>query len=337
MRAVLNRCRIPMVLGLALFCLDAARAADVRIFSPGVGSGLAGGMDPVFDPDCGGFYFVRSNGSDAVILYSHRAAKTWKPPVLAPFSGVWRDIEPALAPDATHLIFASNRPALPGQPALNGSYKGAIPQGGGNLWKVSRARGGWSEPQRLPDVINSSDSVFSPAIAGDGSLYFMKPDEAGGVFHLYRSQWRDGDYQAPQRLSFSAGDQGDFDPAVAADESYLVFSSMRPPAEPGKTALFLVSKTGSDWGAPIPLADKLGADVYGIEPKLSPEGRSLYFSNNRVESVSYPKSPAAARDSLHTMEAWNGPQRKIWQVDLTPVLREYGLPVSGQSGRTTCQ
>jgi len=330
MNTILNRYRVLVVLSLILSCPGAAQAAEVRIFSPGVGSGLAGGMDPVFEPDCSGFYFVRGNGSDAVILYSRRASKTWKPPQLAPFSGVWRDIEPSLSPDAKYLIFASNRPALPGQPALDGSYKGALPQGGGNLWKIARVGGKWLEPQRLPDLINTSDSVFSPSIAGDGSLYFMKPDRAGGVFHLYRSQWHDGEYEAPQRLSFSNGEKGDFDPAVAADESYLVFSSSRPPAEPGKPALFLVTKNGSDWGEPVPLAEKLGAEVFGTEAKLSPEGRTLYFSNKRVESVSYPKSLAVTRDSLRAIETWNGPQGKIWQVDLTPVLREYGLSISGQ-------
>lgn len=330
MNVTLNRYRVLAVLSLALSCAAAVRAAEVRIFSPGVGSGLAGGLDPVFEPDCNGFYFVRGNGNDAVILHSRRAATAWMPPTLAPFSGVWRDIEPSLSPDGKYLIFSSNRPALPGQPALDGSYKGAIPQGGGNLWKVTRTGSKWSQPQRLSDRINTSDSVFSPSIAGDGSLYFMKPDQAGGVFHLYRSQWRDGEYETPQRLTFGSGEQGDFDPAVAADESYLVFSSSRPPAEPGKPALFLVIKNGSDWGEPVPLAGKLGAEVFGIEAKLSPEGRTLYFSNSRVESVSYPKSPAAARDSLHAMETWNGPQRKIWQVDLTPVLREYGLPLAGQ-------
>lgn len=315
------------VLGLALSTSGLARADPVRIFSPGVASGLAGGMDPVFEPDCGGFYFVRTNGDDAVILYSSRAGKTWKSPELVPFSGAWRDIEPALSPDGAQLIFSSNRPILPGGAALDGSYKGARPQAGGNLWKVTRIKGKWSQPQRLPDLINSSDSVFSPSIAGDGSLYFMKPDVAGGVFHLYRSQWRDGEFQAPQRLSFSNGEPGDFDPAVAADESFLVFSSTRPPAQPGKTGLFLVVRRGSEWGEPVALMEKLGPDVYGTEAKLSPEGRTLYFTNNRVEPVTFPKTPDAARDSLRAMEAWNGPQRKIWQIDLTPVLREYGLPL----------
>jgi len=330
MNIILNRYCVLAALNLTLSSLGAAQAAEVRIFSPGVGSGLAGGMDPVFEPDCSRFYFVRVNGSDAVILYSQRGAKTWKPPQPAPFSGVWLDIEPSLSPDSKYLIFASNRPALPGQPALNGSYKGAAPQGGGNLWKVAHVGDKWLEPERLPDLINTSDSVFSPSIAGDGSLYFMKPDQAGGVFHLYRSQWHDGEYEAPQRLSFSNGEKGDFDPAVAADESYLVFSSSRPPAEPGRSALFFVIKKGTDWGEPVPLAEKLGPEVFGTEAKLSPDGRTLYFSNNRVEPVSYPKTLTSARDSLRAMETWNGPQRKIWQVDLTPVLREYGLSVSGQ-------
>ena len=87
------------------------------------------------------------------------------------------DLEPAMAPDGTFLVFASNRPAMPGGPALDGNYEGhSQPGRGGNLWRVDRTADGWAPPRRLPDAINAGASVYAPAVAADGSVYFMQPD-----------------------------------------------------------------------------------------------------------------------------------------------------------------
>ncbi|WP_431216111.1 hypothetical protein ACQ86N_16615 [Puia sp. P3] len=93
--------------------------------------------------------------------------------------------------------------------------------------------GQFGEPYRLPDIINGGSSIFSPAIAADGSLYFMRPLADTGRFHIYRAAWRDGRYAAPELVAFSApGSFGDVDPAVAPDESFLVLvrTDRWPPA-----------------------------------------------------------------------------------------------------------
>jgi len=68
-----------------------------------------------------------------------------------------------------------------------------------------------------------------------------------------------------------------------------------------------------------------------INASDSVSGR-LSFSNS--EQGDYDPAVAAAQYSLHAMETWNGPQRKIWQVDLTPALAGSALSVSGH--QTTC-
>ena len=58
-------------------------------------------------------YFNRASADRAklIIMMSHSVPEVqWKTPVVAPFSGTWRDVDPFLAPDGQRLYFSSNRP-----------------------------------------------------------------------------------------------------------------------------------------------------------------------------------------------------------------------------------
>jgi Tol biopolymer transport system component len=131
--------------------------------------------------------------------------------------------------------------------------------------------------------------------------------ENGGKFHIYRAQMKGGEFEAPVLAPFSNTDYGDFDPAVAPDQSYLIFSSGRPPA-PHATDLFIVFRTANGWGEPIDLRTVLSDGVHGIEARLSPDGKTLYFSNSRGPSGA--DIPNA---------------RFTWQVDLTALLKAHGI------------
>ncbi|HEY2463796.1 MAG TPA: hypothetical protein VGI32_07035 [Steroidobacteraceae bacterium] len=150
-------------------------------------------MAPAFSP--GGKYVVfgRSVGKGISIFISEKSNGAWGPAKVAPFSGVYRDLEPTFAPSGKYLVFASNRPLQAGGRLADGNYNGQVyPESGGHLWKVERNGDLWGQPQPLPESINASDSVFSPSITGDGSLYYMRPVNAGEKFHLFRAQMRSG-------------------------------------------------------------------------------------------------------------------------------------------------
>lgn len=236
----------------------------------------SGDASPAFAPD--GRTVVFTRGVDKVFrLYAAtRTGDRWSAPQPLPFSTQWQDIEPAMAPDGSSLVFISNRPEQAGGTALDGFFNGQrFPARGGNLWQVTRTKNGWSAPRRLPSLLNTNSSVFAPALAADGTLYFMRTDpdaEGKGAFRLFRSRLVSGQYQAPQPLPFSDGVTGDFDPAVAPDQSFLVFSSQRAPATAAGSELFIVFPRGGDWSAPQPLG------VAGIEPRLSPDRATLYYN-----------------------------------------------------------
>lgn len=234
-------------------------------------------------------------------MCSTREATGWSTPRVAPFSGWSRDLEPAFSPDGRYLVFASSRPQNAGDSAVSGFYNGQVlPGKGGRLWKVTRQSDGWGAPEMLPVQVNANTSLFSPAVAGDGSLYFMRAD-SGKLFHIYRSAMKDGVLQTPVALPFIQADHGDYDPAVSSDESFLIFSSDRPPSPPHTADIFIVFRTPGGWGDPIDLRQALSSEyVHGVECRLSPDDKTLYFSNG-------------ARDGRYG----------IWQVDITPLLKTH--------------
>jgi Tol biopolymer transport system component len=283
---------------------------DATLFAPGIIPGVTNRVAaPAFSPDGRSVYFGQSADKKSItIMVSHRKANKWTEPVLAPFSGEFQNLEPAFSPNGKFLIFASSRPKTPGGPKLDGYWgKKTYPGNGGNLWKVELTKKGWGIPELLPEAINQNSSIFSPAVTADGSVYFMLPDTSGR-FHIRRSQFKNGKYETPVRPSFSVDQYGDVDPAVAPDESFLIFSSGRPPALPHTADLFIVFLTPNGWSEPIDLRQAISDKVFGVEARLSPDLKTLYFSNQRN----------AAGVTVDT-------DQYIWQVDISKILKEHGL------------
>lgn len=281
------------------------------LFIPGdVASSAPNNLDAAFTPDGNTVYFVQAyKDKSPSIMFSKKDGNTWAAPQVAPFSveGTM-DIEPAFDPHGKYIIFASSRPTTKDGGKIDGYYNGKhFPGMGGNLWKVALTKKGWGEPEVLPVTINADSSVFSPAVTGDGSLYFMRADN-GGIFHIYRSQIHNGKYETPVPANFTVKDFGDFDPAVAPDESFIIFSSPRAPA-PKTTDLFICFRgAAGEWGQPIDLQTVLSDKVFGVEARLSPDCKTLYYTNSlnaegvKVQGASF-----------------------IWQVDISELLKAHGI------------
>jgi hypothetical protein len=275
-----------------------AKAVEVREFEV---DGLAAEA-PAFSPDGRTVFFGKSAGEKIFIFVSKKVAGHWTAPKLAPFSGTYRDLEPAFGPKGRYLIFVSNRPMGPEGKLADGNFNGILYPGlGGHLWKVKLRGGEWGAPLALPAVINSGDSIFSPSITEDGSLYFMRSAVAGGKFHLYRAQMHAGEYSAPERVSFSNLDAyADFDPVIGKGERFMIFSSFRPPAPPHQADLFIVQRENGKWSDPMDLRLALSDEVYGADARLAPDEKTLFFTNLRKLPSDHSTDDKAA--AIHTWE-----------------------------------
>jgi Tol biopolymer transport system component len=301
------------LLALVLRGVSAVHAGDMalatpEIFAPGTISGPSGVDCLTFSPDGNTVYFDQQAGWNGFIMESHRVGSGWSTPQIAPFSGQWQDHDPAMAPDGSFLVYTSNRAAVAGRPALHG----------GQLWRVDRRGDGWGEPQRLPDAVNVGSSVYAPSVAANGDVYYQRRDDATHEFHLYRTAWRDGHYQPPQRLALGDSAAHELDPAIAPDQSFIVFDANYA-GKDKPDRLYIAFRDGDGWSAPV----DLGNAVNRYEPwgsHLGPDGRTLYFTSNYTAKVGYPRSPAQARADLARMRAWDNGNNHIWRLSLAPWL-----------------
>lgn len=304
------------------------------IFAPGVISGPGNDGAPSFSPDGKTLYFTRSAANWTAIVESHEVDGQWSRPALAPFSGEWPDSSPALAPDGTYLVFQSTRPLAPLKEAPKPGEP--IPGVASNLWRVDRSGTGWTAPVRLPDTVNIGRSIWKPSIAGDGTIYFTNIDAKGGK-RLYSSRRSNGSYEMAQPLPFSDGTTGDVDPEIAPDGSFLVFSSSGRLSGDTKDHLYIVRRSGSAWGAVVPIRYEGDEKPYGYstddEPRLGPDHRTLYFSSDRAVPVHFPRKREQAERDLDRMDSWDNGNNNVWSISLTPWLAEESGSHAGQPGQ----
>jgi hypothetical protein len=278
------------------------------IFAPGAIAGADDDGAAAFTPDGATVYFMR--GTDSfTLMESHREGGHWSTPRAAPFSGQWRDLDPAMAPDGSFLLFVSNRPTESGGSPIDAVSAGKHYAGRGmNLWRVNRQGSGWSAPIRLPDVVNSCSMIFAPSVAADGSIYFIGCSKSDPRLRLMHSVYRHGGYQTPYAVKLGDANAQIRDPAIAPDRSFMVFSIKHDAQQPYRLAIAFHTPTG--WSAPRDLGDTVNGGKHSMGAQLGPDHRTLYFYSDRRLSPSDPNAAAT----------WNNGADHIWQVSLAPWL-----------------
>jgi Tol biopolymer transport system component len=267
-----------------------------------------------FSPDGATVFFDQQAGWNGFIMEAHLTGGGWSTPRIAPFSGQWLDHDPAMAPDGSFLVFTSNRPDVAGGPALRG----------GHLWRVDRRGDGWGAPVRLPDAVNDAAGIYAPSVAANGNVYYQRRDEATHEFHLYRTAWRGGRYQPPQRLALGDPAAHELDPAIAPDQSFIVFDAGYAGRDQ-PDHLYIAFRKGDGWGRPLDLGDAVDRyQPWGSH--LGPDGRTLYFTSNYTAKVAYPRTPAQAGADLARMRAWDNGVNHIWRLSLAPWLAAHRSP-----------
>jgi hypothetical protein len=126
---------------------------------------------------------------------------------------------PAVSPDATLLVYASDRA---------GGF------GGLDLWMTRRVPGGtWEEPVNLSDVLNSDGDEVTPFFASNDTLMYSSNGYGGrGGFDIFRTVYKDGRWQEPEPVDALNSEFNDSDCAIIPGLGY-VFASDRPGGQGG--------------------------------------------------------------------------------------------------------
>jgi hypothetical protein len=213
-----------------------------------------------------------------VICVSRLIAGKWSIPEVAPFSGKFRDLTPALSPDGSKLFFVSNRTAA-------GDRKRDL-----DIWFVTRTASGWTEARPLGPDINSTGQEYGVSVAANGALYFGSTREGGaGSYDIYRSEFRDGVYQPPVALGPAINTEGaELMPAISPDESILVFTAFGREDELigvhqqyNKGDLYISFKKDGVWGKARNVGAPVNSGAGESAPSFSADGKTFFFISER--------------------------------------------------------
>jgi hypothetical protein len=223
-----------------------------------------------------------------------RGHSGWTKPALPSFLLAGKDFEFSFAPGEQRAYFTSLR-------SINGEDKND-----GDIWSLTASHGTWSDPQPLGAPINTAHWEQQPSVTRGGTLYYVGYwSEGANNYGLYRSIRVDGHYTTPVLLPPPLNSQYvDWTPFVAADESYILFSSTRPGGF-GSGDIYISYREGDDlWSEPRNLGASVNTGANERYPYVSPDGQFLFFVSDRVLA---PPLPAASLSYVDLLEAVDGP------------------------------
>jgi Tol biopolymer transport system component len=223
---------------------------------------------PSFTPDGNTVYF--SSGSTE-IYFSKLVDNKWAKPIVAVFSGRWKDMDPFISPDGKRLFFSSYRP-------LDGASQDE-PQKNAHIWYVDHLSGdNWSRPHHLEAPVNLAGiDNYAPSVSRSGTLCFFSPHrDVNNKGKSYCAKWQTDHYEEPKVLSLN-GANGVRDPFISPDERYLIFVS--------GADLYISYHNGNEWLSGQKLSSNVNNGDGNGSPCVSPDGKMLYYSANHAPGI----------------------------------------------------
>ena len=218
------------------------------------------------------FFQLRCLGFNTVLIHMKQINGTWSEPETACFSGIpeYSDAYAFFTYDGRTLFISSQRP-LPGQKENKKDS---------DIWFIQKDKEEWGVPIHGGEIINSIVDDSCPSLSRLNNLYFSSNRE--GHYDIYVSHFSERGFSEPKKLNAAINTQHfEGHPFIAADESYLIFSSDRP-GELGEGDLY-VSFKGKDneWIEPLNMGDKINSAFHDVAPYVSPDGKYLFFCSFR--------------------------------------------------------
>ncbi len=248
-----------------------APEADPKMFAPGIVSTEKDQVNAVCSPDGSEFYFSESElGQLSRIMFMRQAAGGWTMPAIAPFSGKYNDVDMFMSFNGNQLYFCSDRPA----PDRDENRRDS------DIYVIVRNAGGWGEARNLGNNINSALDDYYPTLALSGMLYFSSTRE-GGTNDLYCVDPKSG--VRPHSLGPTVNSaSSDFDPFIASDESYLIFSSDRPGGFGGADLYISLRQADGSWSCPQNMGKRINTPAEEFAPMISADKKYLFFTSSKA-------------------------------------------------------
>jgi hypothetical protein len=230
-------------------------------------------LNAFFTPDGSEFYFCTRGRGQSNIMQTRRVKNRWTNPERISFSTRFSEIDLSLSPDGKKMFFCSTRPL----------EKGGKSIGQHDFWVSERQGDDWGEPIHLGELVNSEREDFYPTVTNQGILYFSSQREGQGTNNIYRSQMQNGIYGKAVKLGPEINSKyRDFDPFIAADESFLIFASERPGGMGGSDLHISFRKKDGSWTPAVNMGKEINSKDSDYTPVVSPDGKYMFFTSGRA-------------------------------------------------------
>lgn len=286
---------------------QAPPGSEAKLFAPGFVSTDGFERDAALTPDGRTFYFTVILGeASAIMVTAEGADGRWSTPEVASFSGRWRDLEPAIAPDGSRFFFASNRPGPGRGPDRSDS----------DIWAMERLGESWGEPHRLGSEVNTESDEWYPSVTRDGTVYFTRTEgEREGIWRTRKGG--DGFARAERLPKAVNTTPAQFNAYIMPDESALIFASGPRAGGFGRSDYYISFRSKDDtWSEAVNLGPAVNSAANEYCPYVTPDGR--YFIFNSMRTTVAPPADGARWSYADLRRAAQGPgngQSDIYWID----------------------
>lgn len=232
----------------------------------------------------------------------------WSEPVLANFSGAYKDLEPFLSPDNKRLYFVSNRPLDKSEPETKDF----------DIWYVERKNisSKWSNPINIGKPINTEFDEFYPSVADNGNMYFTSNSpESKGEDDIFMSTWTKEGYSNPISLDKTINTEGyEFNAFIAPNESFIIFSGYNRNDGLGSGDLYISHKNkDKTWKIAQNLGANINSKYMDYCPFVDLKNNILYFTSKRsaIENREFEH----LKDYLNEINKYQNGLSRIYKVE----------------------
>lgn len=270
-----------------------------ELFAPQIISTGGDELNAAFSPDGKEFFFSQRRGYQFTIFMMQIDEEgNWTGPVLAPFSGEFSEADPIFNSNGSRIYYCSTRPD-----------SAEVVQRDFNTCFVERTDDGWSDPQFMPYSTND-DELFISFTEDENAFYFHKRDST--ILNIYFVEKNENGYSEAIKMGEEINSvYRDFDPMIAPDGSYLLFSSTRP-GNLGRGDLYIsFRKDDGGWTDAINMGPEINSTGMDYCPSLSPDGKYLFFSSYRPIMI---RDKGERYDSEELLNMYRGPGNGLGDI-----------------------
>lgn len=212
----------------------------------------------VFSPDGNECFVGTVQSSTFTFLYTKQENGHWTEFAPANFLGAADKREPFISPSGQKLFFTRNA----------------------DIYVSAKDGNDWTSPSKLPSPVSTSAEEWHPTTTADGTLYFCSSRNSPvGYYNIYRSELENGQYLHVEQLDAVINSQyGAWDPFIAPNEAYMIFSTERPDGFGKVDQHISYFKDDGTWSYPVNLGSAINSSGIDYGSYIGYDGRYYLFS-----------------------------------------------------------